>query len=98
MTEERQRRKAMGAFATPPELVRAVVEETLRRPLAAACYRDDGAPRLRILDPAVGDGRFLVECARVLAEAAAARGFDATAARRAIVSRMLVGVDRDPAA
>jgi hypothetical protein len=96
--DSRQRRKAAGAFATPPEIVRAVVAETLARPLARAAWRADGSPRLRVLDPAVGDGRFLVECARVLAAAAAARGIDERAARRAIVRRTLTGVDRDPGA
>ncbi len=96
--DSRQRRKAAGAFPTPPEIVRSVVAETLAAPLARAAWREDGSPRLRVLDPAVGDGRFLVECARVLADAAAARGFDPAGARRAIVRRVLCGVDRDPAA
>jgi hypothetical protein len=96
--DSRQRRREAGAFATPPEIVRAVVAETLAAPLARAAWRDDGSPCLRVLDPAVGDGRFLVECARVLVAAAAARGAGAEGALRAIVRRVLCGVDRDPAA
>jgi methylase of polypeptide subunit release factors len=78
-------------------MVDTVVDETLGPALARAGW-DGPAPCLRVLDPACGDGRFLVACAARLADAAAARGHDRAAARRAVVGRCLVGVERDPAA
>ncbi len=73
-------RRARGVVYTPPPLVEAVVAATLGpwspRPL----------PELTVLDPACGDGRFLVEVARW------ARRHQPEARLR------LIGIDRDPAA
>lgn len=94
----RARRRAEGVFYTPAAIVDEVVRETLA-PLFARCsWRRDGSPRLRILDPAAGAGRFLVAATERCTEEAAARGFDATRARRAIVRRCMVGIERDPQA
>jgi SAM-dependent methyltransferase len=69
----RAERRAAGAFYTPPEIVEHVVAEVMaRRP---------ARPRLRALDPACGDGRFLAALGRALAGAG--------------VRARLVGVDRD---
>jgi methylase of polypeptide subunit release factors len=96
-TLTRAQRRARGAFYTPPWLVDEVVGEALAGPLARARWRE-GAPELRVLDPAAGDGRFLAACAERIADAAAARGLPREAARRAAVARVVVGVERDPAA
>src|SRR5262249_54567372 len=91
----RDRRRAQGAFYTPAFLVDAVVDETLGPALADAAWAGS-APRLKVLDPACGGGRFLVACAERIVPAAVARGHDADAAWRAAVSLCLTGVERDP--
>jgi hypothetical protein len=53
-------RKLRGAWYTPPELVDAVVDRTLDEPVPVT-----GRP-VRVLDPACGDGRFLVAVAERL--------------------------------
>jgi SAM-dependent methyltransferase len=88
-TLSRARRRERGAFYTPGWIVDAVVDEALAGPLARAAW-DGGAPRLRVLDPACGDGRFLA----AVVERLVARG----ARREQVLSRCVVGVERDPAA
>jgi methylase of polypeptide subunit release factors len=94
----RERRRAEGAYFTPAPLVEAVVREALGARLARAepAWRRDGSPELTVLDPAAGDGRFLLAAADALAERAAARGYGGAGPRAAIVRRCLVGVERDP--
>jgi hypothetical protein len=78
-------RKTSGSYATPPDLVRFLVEETLRPQADALSPRDDPRPRglltLTVLDPALGSGPFLLGACRFLADrlyqacrACAARG------------------------
>jgi methylase of polypeptide subunit release factors len=86
-TLPRARRRAQGAYYTPGWLVDEVVAEALAGPLARARFCD-GAPELRVLDPACGDGRFLVACV----ERMVAAGAD----RAAAVRRCVVGIERDP--
>ncbi|MBS0638757.1 MAG: N-6 DNA methylase [Proteobacteria bacterium] len=66
-------RKASGAYYTPQDLVQFLVREALAPKLAALSPPDDPRPadllRLRIVDPAMGSGHFLVEACRQLAEA-----------------------------
>ncbi|MFH0900135.1 MAG: N-6 DNA methylase, partial [Pseudomonadota bacterium] len=95
---ERSRRRHGGVFFTPLSIVSLVVEESLARPLAVASWREDGSPRLRILDPAAGSGRFLLVCLEHLVAAAGRLGYEASTARSGIVRRCLVGVERDPQA
>jgi len=92
----RDRRRSAGAYFTPAPLVELVVGAALDARLARqeVSWRADGTPALVVLDPAAGDGRFLVEAADQLAARAARRGF--ARARAAIVRRCLVGVERDP--
>ncbi|MFP6768723.1 MAG: hypothetical protein VB859_11165, partial [Planctomycetaceae bacterium] len=54
------RRRTLGAYFTPPQLVDTLVARALQP------WADDpeGLLRLKILDPACGDGRFLVAAAR----------------------------------
>jgi methylase of polypeptide subunit release factors len=89
-TLPRARRRALGAFYTPGWIVDAVVDEALAGPLARARW-SRGAPALRVLDPACGDGRFLAACLERMAARPGAR-------RAEIVHRCLVGIERDPEA
>jgi hypothetical protein len=102
-------RKATGTFYTPRSLTEYVVRRTLH-PLTR-----DATPEailaLRILDPAMGSGAFLVAACRYLSRAyeaalvstgACGRGdisdSDRSTFRRKIAQRCLFGVDRNPMA
>jgi hypothetical protein len=104
-----ERRKSTGAFYTP----RPLAEYLVRRALAPLVH--DASPEailaLRVLDPAMGSGAFLVAACRYLAsayEAALVRegGFstedisdrERAEFRRAIAQRCLYGVDINPMA
>ncbi|HSC27325.1 MAG TPA: N-6 DNA methylase [Vicinamibacterales bacterium] len=104
-----ERRKATGSFYTP----RALTEYVVRRTLAPLVQ--DASPErilaLRVLDPAMGSGAFLVAACRYLAaayEAALIResalpgsGIDEherAAIRRTVAQRCLYGVDLNPMA
>ncbi len=103
------RRKATGSFYTP----RSLTEYLVRRTLAPLVQ--DAIPErimgLRVVDPAMGSGAFLVAACRYLAtayEAALVREGSATSSdiseadragfRRAIAQRCLYGVDINPMA
>ena len=103
------KRKASGAFYTPRSLTEYVVRRTL-----APLVREASPDRilaLRVLDPAMGSGAFLVATCRFLAasyEAALIRDGVVAAAdvtdseragfRRVIAQRCLFGVDINPMA
>ena len=107
-------RRASGAYYTPAALVHellgeglaALVSERLGCSLAEAERRlDDGEAaarsavrRLRILDPAVGSGAFLLGALERLSALSPANGSAAAAVRRRILQRNLFGVDRNGAA
>jgi len=63
-------RKATGSFYTPHSFVRFLVQETLGPQVAERSPPDDPHPceilKLRVLDPAMGSGHFLVEACRFL--------------------------------
>jgi hypothetical protein len=66
-------RKATGSYYTPHAFVRFLVRETLG-PRIAACSPDGdpnpaGILAVKVVDPAMGSGHFLVEACRYLAEA-----------------------------
>ena len=66
-------RKNSGSYYTPHALVRFLVRETLA-PLVAAVSPDDAPDPiailgLRVVDPAMGSGHFLIESCRFLGEA-----------------------------
>lgn len=102
-------RKSSGAFYTPRGLTAYLVRTTL-----APLVRDRSSEKilaLRIVDPAMGSGAFLVAACRFLASAAAdaliAEGRwhpgdvsagDRALLRREIASRCLYGVDLNPMA
>ena len=104
-----ERRKSTGAFYTP----RPLTEYLVRRGLAPLVHEasSEAILALRILDPAMGSGAFLVAACRYLAsayEAALVRegafaADDITEGeraefRRAIAQRCLYGVDSNPMA
>ena len=109
LVETRDVRKSTGAFYTPRAMTAFLVRQTLsplveNRPAADIL-------RLRIVDPAMGSGAFLVAALRYLAAAAEdaliregrwhpadVTTADRAALRRDIASRCLYGVDLNPTA
>jgi hypothetical protein len=102
-------RKATGTFYTPRAVTSALVKRTLE-PLTAGRTADE-ILRLRVLDPAMGSGAFLVGACRYLAAAledalvrdGAWHPHEATPVERArlrreVASRCLFGVDLNPMA
>jgi hypothetical protein len=83
-------RAAAGVVYTP----RDVCEPMVRLALDPLLGRDD----LRICDPAIGEGAFLIEIVRVLGEALVARGMTQSNARQHVARHCLYGVDIDPRA
>jgi len=65
-------RKSSGSYYTPHSFVRFLVQETLGPQVEERSPRDDPKPieilKLRVLDPAMGSGHFLVEACRFLGE------------------------------
>lgn len=65
-------RKASGSYYTPHSFVKFLVRETLEPLLAQRSPMDDPRPgeilKLKVLDPAMGSGHFLVEVARFLGD------------------------------
>jgi hypothetical protein len=86
------RARELGVVYTPREVCEPMVRLALA-PLVAARGRDE-LLALRVCDPAIGEGAFLVEIVRVLAEALG----DSTSTRRAVAAHCLHGVDIDPRA
>lgn len=79
-------RKSSGSYYTPHPFVRFLVRESLAPHIARSCPDADADPRailsLKVVDPAIGSGHFLVEACRFLGEAlyAACRSCDESAA------------------
>jgi len=63
-------RKASGSYYTPHSFVRFLIRETLGPQVAECCPSDDPHPaallKIKVLDPAMGSGHFLVEACRFL--------------------------------
>ena len=113
-SEERRR---SGSHYTPRELTEPIVRTTLE-PILARLQGEDGKPPrpeqildLKVCDPAMGSGAFLVEVCRqlgdALVEAWRAHGEvpeippdedEGIFARRLVAQRCLYGVDRNPMA
>jgi len=104
-----RRRKETGTFYTPQPLAEFVVRRTLS-PLVRGATTDD-ILSLRVVDPAMGSGAFLVAACRFLARAyetalvdegrCAETDLDDTERaniRRTIAARCLAGVDSNPVA
>lgn len=109
LERNRVRRKSTGTYYTP----RAITEYLVRRALDPLTARasPDGILRLRVVDPAMGSGAFLVAACRFLARAyedALVRDgsvgpgeideSDRAGFRRTIAQRCLFGVDLNPMA
>ncbi len=94
----RDRRRVSGAYYTP----RALLQDTVTAALEAALGRApvEAVRTIRVLDPAVGSGAFLLEALVQLEERRAGLwpGEAPGARRRAIVRDNLFGVDVDPMA
>ena len=110
-------RRRSGSHYTPRELTEPIVRHALAPVLARLRGEDGGAPtpgqilELKVCDPAMGSGAFLVETCRQLAdaliEAWGAHGEMPTIppdedevihARRLVAQRCLYGIDRNPMA
>jgi hypothetical protein len=107
-------RHASGTYYTPDALVRAVLHDGLATWLAgrlgigwseAAARLDSPDPLtrralhgVRLLDPAVGSGAFLLGALRLLAGPGGARRGSRASALRRVLAGGLFGVDRNPAA
>jgi len=94
-------RRKTGAFYTPPSITHYLVKETLS-PLL-----QDRSPneikQIRVFDPAMGTGNFLIEAAHRLTEALYEQSESPGKKNRSEISRWvatncLYGVDRDPVA
>jgi hypothetical protein len=109
LTRTREARKSSGTFYTPRVVTAALVQRTLE-PLVRARTADE-ILSLRIVDPAMGSGAFLVGACRFLASAAEQaliregrwHPHDVTAAdridlRRVVAGRCLFGADLNPMA
>lgn len=113
-SEERRR---SGSHYTPRVLTESIVRETLEPILVKLLSEDGRAPRpeqildLKVCDPAMGSGAFLVEACRqlgdALIEAWHAHGEkpsippdedEVVFARRLVAQRCLYGVDKNPVA
>jgi hypothetical protein len=89
-------RKRSGSYYTPTALAQHVVETAL----AGLCDRDAAEiEALRVCDPALGAGAFLLAACDQLSRNLAARtGLDGRVTRARIVKRCLYGVDVSPLA
>lgn len=90
-------RRKRGTHYTPQSLAEDIAERTLR-PLLETCTTAADVLALRLLDPAVGGGVFLLAATRLLADALEALGEERTSALAAVVGGCLRAVDRDPLA
>jgi hypothetical protein len=97
------RRRTGGTYYTPPAVVDGVVERALRPALDRIGSGEDPIERalsVRVVDPAVGTGRFLVSAVECLTRATvdAAEGVDPARIRRRVAENCVYGVDLDPLA
>ncbi|MBX5457245.1 MAG: N-6 DNA methylase [Thermogemmatispora sp.] len=98
-------RKSSGSYSTPPALISYLVQRTLA-PLVRSCQRAEEVLALRVVDPAMGTGAFLVAACDYLARACACFPDTVSAPeqaglaeslpyRRLVAERCLYGVDLD---
>ncbi|MBR0193305.1 MAG: SAM-dependent DNA methyltransferase [Thermoguttaceae bacterium] len=95
------RSRGVGVHYTPLEVARRLVRDAL----APLVYRPDGTPKtleeilsLRILDPALGAGIFLLETCAQLTDFLAQQGENAPDIPARIAANCLFGADIDPGA
>ena len=87
--------RSLGVVYTPPEVTEPMARLALE-PLVRGRSIDELAA-LRICDPAIGEGAFLLAALRAIREQLIQRGLAASAAQ-ALAARTLYGVDVDPRA
>ncbi len=111
LTNQKGERKASGSYFTPDSLVERLVRRAVE-PLLSACGSDpEQVLRLRVLDPAMGSGHFLVKVVDVIADYLTVRcdPVDPDAPRdngpaeraywkRKVVESCIYGVDYNPMA
>ena len=107
LVTDKGERKTTGSYYTPQFIVEYIVEHTLG-PLVETCQTAEQVLQLKVLDPAMGSGHFLVEAtdflARKLAEPGLYQGEDQTdesdlsQLKRLVVERCIYGVDLNPLA
>jgi hypothetical protein len=90
---ERDETRPLGVVYTPREVAYPMVRLALD-PLIAGKSAEE-LLALRICDPAIGEGAFLVEVLDVLAGALVERGVDRADARRQVAQHCIHGVDVD---
>jgi predicted nucleotidyltransferase len=109
LATDRGERHTTGSFYTPDYIVQYIVEQTLGPLVEGRTLQ--GILDLKVLDPAMGSGHFLVAATSYLARAAVRAGdehpqqllgdfarFEPEHLRRIIVERCIFGVDRNPRA
>lgn len=85
--------RPLGVVYTPSEVAGPMVRLALEPLIAERSVEEILA--LRVCDPAIGEGAFLLEVIHVLAEALVARGLDPADARRRVAQCCIHGVDID---
>jgi len=106
---DRGERKATGSYYTPQYIVEYIVEHTLGPLVEEASGQAlvDAVLNLKVLDPSMGSGHFLVEATEFLALALATDPNvetestveeDLTHWKRRVVERCIYGVDKNPLA
>jgi hypothetical protein len=68
LKNQKGERKASGTYFTPDSLVEHLVRQTLQPKLEAAGDHRDKVLAIRILDPAMGSGHFLVKAVDIMAD------------------------------
>ncbi|MFT3769228.1 MAG: N-6 DNA methylase [Minicystis sp.] len=98
--EPGEARRRAGAHYTPRALTRPLVERTLAPLFERAGMDATRILDLRVCDPAMGTGAFLVEACRRIADrlVTADPALDVREARRLAATHCLYGVDADPVA
>lgn len=108
LVTDKGERKATGSYYTPQFIVDYIVENTIG-PLAEKCQTAEDILNLKVLDPAIGSGHFLVKVTDFLArhllekggqtEGVPAEGeSDFAHMKRQVVERCVYGVDLNPLA
>jgi hypothetical protein len=102
LVTDKGERKTSGSYYTPQFIVEYIVEHTLG-PLVKECKTAEQVLQLRVLDPAMGSGHFLVEATNFLARKLSEPGVyqgqdqddesDLALLKRLVVERCIYGVD-----
>lgn len=109
LATDRGERKISGSYYTPDYIVQYIVERSLRPLIEGRSTQE--ILELRVLDPAIGSGHFLVAATSYLARAAVGAvdheqqamlgdlgELDPEHLRRLVVERCIFGVDKNPRA